>query len=74
MYMNMMLNSFTLNQNSKDKTQVTNWYLENYILPAFTHVEKVLLENAEFQAGVLKTEKRKELGYVDGKIFAKTLF
>lgn len=68
MYLNNVVNGFTLNPNVRDKKLLTAWYVDNIITPLLVLVEKSLIENHVFMDEVLTLYKQKTTAKVGDKI------
>lgn len=70
MYLNSMLNGFTINPNTKEKQMLTPWYLDTYIMPIFAIVESLLLEHPEFATRALPVDYSGEVLRREGALLA----
>lgn len=61
LFLNSLVNGFTLSPNVRDKKLLTAWYVNNFITPVMALVEKFLLKNPVFTTRALRPDYDKEI-------------
>lgn len=70
MYLNTLLNGFSLSPNTKEKNALTPWFLDTFVMPIWILVQNTLLEHPEFLIRALPSDYKGEVLRMHDRVYA----
>lgn len=69
-FLNTFINGFTLTPNTRNKKELTPWYVDNFVTPVCALIEKALLENPNFTIRALPLNYQKPVILYENDVIA----